>query len=79
MQPLWAEESSFIGCFQTSDRCVCVCVCVSEEPDGAGGGGGCGKPAAALRQHAVWETDPHLLQQTQHCESAGLVNQKANT
>lgn len=43
-------------------------LCVSEEPDRAGGGRGRGEPAAALRQHVVRETDPHLLQQTQHGE-----------
>lgn len=58
-----------------SGTCVCVCVChgLTEELDGADRSSRCGQLAPALRQHAVWETHPHLCQQTQQCKAHGLV------
>lgn len=46
---------------------MCVCVCTPEEFDRAGRGSRCDEPSAALRQHVVWETHPHICPQTQHC------------
>lgn len=48
-------------------------VAVPEELDRADCGSRCGEPAAALCQHAVWETHPHLCQQTQHCKTQVFV------
>lgn len=50
-----------------TDVCVRVSVGLPEELDRADCGSRCGEPAPDLRQHAVWETHPHLCQQTQHC------------